>query len=1195
MSTNTGYKNVTEAGGSCSEPALGQAEVFIFEWDILTDTLVCTQSGRAKTSNESVYRGISRVITASRYIHPEDMHVLTALQKDVKKGVLYSTADFRFTDLKEGYKWYRIHIVNQYDSEEKPCKASGMVFDINEEVKAMEKLRLRAERDALTGVYNREETETLVRQHLQAKPSELCALFMIDTDNFKQINDTKGHMLGDVVLAEIANGMKKLMRESDIVGRIGGDEFTIFMKNIPSPEAAEKKAQELTEMFRSLFSGEKKSLQVTCSIGVAVSPNDGRDFKTLYNCADQALYQAKSRGKNRYMMYDRSFKVQIGDAGVSSLGAAIDSEAESAEVSGTLASYVFKILYNTEDVDQAINMILEIVGKRFDVSRAYVFENTDDEKYCSNTYEWCNEGIEPEIGTLQHIEYSLLGHYEKLFEENSIFYCRDTSSLQVPEQVELFQRQNIHATLQCAFRDGEKFRGFVGFDECTGFRLWTKDEVSALSLICQILTTFLQKKRSLERNRELEMQLHTILDSQDACIYVINRESRELLYMNQKAKYAMPGAGTGQYCYNAFYGKKQPCKDCPIDNKEIQYADMHISPMKWRGEEACLFSSRGMSDEGTFKRGDVLENMTAEKGITECIRLLTSSEYLEDSIEYVLEIVRAYYQPDRVYIVELDEEQGIANNTYEICAEGVQPQIDNLQRVPLDAISFWPSQFEARGYIKIEDIENLGEDRRQEYEILKEQGINSLLAIPLNIKGELKGFLGIDDPKKHKDNVQYLEEISYFLENEISKTILRRKLEKLSYQDSLTGLENRNSYMSYCDNFTEYGSLPAGIIFMDINGLKKLNDSKGHIYGDMLIMHIAEEMQHFFPDARKFRLSGDEFLIVTESMTYKEFRQRLSSMIEKLSENGNCIIAAGTSWSDVRADLAELVNKADRMMYLNKQEYYRTNQEIAKEKIPLLKDLMDSILNQEYLIYLQPKLNANSGQVDSAEVLVRYRKKDGTISSPARFIPLLESEGLISYIDFFVLKEVCRLLVNWKNTNLCNMQLSLNFSRITLLEEHFLEQFMEIFQEYDLRPGQLEIEVTETQETLNKKQMVYLLKELKSQGFNIVLDDFGVEYSSYEFLMMSGLDLLKIDKGVVQKYQKTQKGSTIIKHIVNMSHDIGIPCCAEGVETEEQLRFMKRIGCDYIQGYLIDKPLPLEQFEEKYRHPQQLDGQARPV
>ena len=161
---------------------------------------------------------------------------------------------------------------------------------------------------------------------------------------------------------------------------------------------------------------------------------------------------------------------------------------------------------------------------------------------------------------------------------------------------------------------------------------------------------------------------------------------------------------------------------------------------------------------------------------------------------------------------------------------------------------------------------------------------------PLYVKGERKGFLGMDDPKVNKENYFYLEELSYFIENEITKNSMRRRLEKMSFEDALTGLENRNSYMVYSDDFSERMPAPVGVVFMDINGLKKLNTVRGHVYGDMVITHISEIMKQFFPNGRKFRLSGDEFLIVTEAITYDEFSEQLKSMEAKFTLNGDCLL-----------------------------------------------------------------------------------------------------------------------------------------------------------------------------------------------------------------------------------------------------------------------------------------------------------------
>lgn len=496
----------------------------------------------------------------------------------------------------DSYKWV-------IDNGQLVCDDHGkeMIFcvllDDTEARNAQDDLRRRAERDALTGLYNREETERQIHRHLSNASDELCALFMIDTDNFKLVNDRQGHLFGDAVLSELAAIMKKLTRQTDVVGRIGGDEFMIFLKDISSVEAAADKAVELLKMFRHLFRDEKQLVEITCSIGVAVFPRDGKDFQSLYHSADQALYQAKSQGKNQYVIFDPDNTVPVDHMAYSSLGAAIDSDQRAEGGTSDLVSYVFQILYDSSDIDHAIQMILEIVGKRFDVSRAYVFENSEDGLYADNTYEWCDEGIEPEKENLQHFPYSSLEGYEELFVNNSIFYCRDIYALQ-PNQIALFESQGIRSTLQCAIREEGKFRGFVGFDECTGKRLWTREEVGMLSLISQILTTFLQVKRVTSRDRQLAVQLNTILDVQDAYIYAIKDGTYELLYLNQKTKTLDPKAREGMACYQAFFERSEPCPNCPLSRRggEIYnpkyglWTRVRLAPMKWDDYDAYLLT-----------------------------------------------------------------------------------------------------------------------------------------------------------------------------------------------------------------------------------------------------------------------------------------------------------------------------------------------------------------------------------------------------------------------------------------------------------------------------------------------------------------------------------------------------------------------------------------------------------------------------
>lgn len=575
---------------------MDQAADILFVWDFQSDTISFSSNWQKKFGYLPSYHGLAKRDTVYRNIHPDDAQTLWESMLAAKNGRGFSTVEARVFNIEGRYIWCRFRATDQYDESGAPWKAVGVITDIDEEKRALDDLKKRAELDALTGLYNRSETEGRIRRHLAGQPQGLCAFFVIDVDNFKKINDGMGHLLGDAVLTELAVGIKKLTRQSDVVGRIGGDEFILFLKDLSCAEIAKEKADGLLEVFRNLFRREKQPVEVTCSIGVAVFPQDGEDFPSLYHSADLALYQAKSRGKNQYAFYDPNCRPPMDLAGHSALGASIDSDQHPAGGAGDLANYVFQILYDASDLDHAIELTLEIVGKRFDVSRAYIFENSEDGKSSSNTYEWCNEGIRPEKENLQQCAFSNAINYEDLFQEKSVFYCRDIHSLH-PSLTEFFAQQGICSTLQCAMYYGTVFSGFIGFDECTGARMWTKEEVGSLSMISQMLAIFLQRKRATDHDRKLAMRLNAVLDAQDAYIYAIGRDTYELLYLNQKTRELDPAVRTGNLCYRAFFDRESPCGHCPLTGAdEIHnpkyglWTRVRVAPMQWGQSPAYLLS-----------------------------------------------------------------------------------------------------------------------------------------------------------------------------------------------------------------------------------------------------------------------------------------------------------------------------------------------------------------------------------------------------------------------------------------------------------------------------------------------------------------------------------------------------------------------------------------------------------------------------
>ncbi len=481
-------------------------------------------------------------------------------------------------------------------------------------LKAAEGIQEHAERDVLTGLYNREATRkrvNLLLSNPSAKPNTISALLMIDLDNFKMVNDTYGHLFGDEFLTRTATKIKNRFRSNDIIGRIGGDEFTVYIDSIPNVELVKKRCTQLLAALLETCSEEDANVHVSASIGVALVPEHGNTLTDLYNKADQALYRAKKAGKNRFCIYSDNNTETIKSL-VSNINTRIDSDVQPGMADNSLAEYVLQHLYETGDITVAINDILEEVGRQTNVSRVYIFENNADNTICYNTFEWCNYGIEPQIDNLQEISF-VEGPYKdwpSRYDERGVLYCPNIDTLDKECQPHLVS-QDIKSMLHCAILDNGQFRGFIGFDECVSNRIWTDKQVGILLYLSKILTIFLLKKRIQDETHMLSESLKSILDNQNAWIYVIDPRTFKLKYINQRTKNMSPEIKEGRLCYQVLMHSTSPCSNCPAVNilndlnKEVSLrntyfginAHVEASSIQWDGENACLITCRDQDSD----------------------------------------------------------------------------------------------------------------------------------------------------------------------------------------------------------------------------------------------------------------------------------------------------------------------------------------------------------------------------------------------------------------------------------------------------------------------------------------------------------------------------------------------------------------------------------------------------------------------
>jgi diguanylate cyclase (GGDEF)-like protein/PAS domain S-box-containing protein len=434
----------------------------------------------------------------------------------------------------------------------------------------------------------------------------------------------------------------------------------------------------------------------------------------------------------------------------------------------------------------------------------------------------------------------------------------------------------------------------------------------------------------------------------------------------------------------------------------------------------------------------------------------------------------------------------------------------------------------------------------------------------------------------------------------------RKKIEErikyLAYYDELTGLPNRANFheqLNECiNNAEQYKGLTA-VMFIDLDRFKLINDSMGHVFGDLFLRNVAERLDGIMELRGKiFRLGGDEFCLILNN-TYEEEASKVADrIIDELSlpfiiDKNEFFTSPSIGISMYPRDgqhPQDLVRLADIAMYNakkqggnNYQYYSKVLDEENSKKLKIEKELRRAIKKDQFVIHYQPKINLSNGDIVGLEALVRWQHPERGLVPPLEFIPIAEETGLIVPIGRWVLQEACSQMKQWHDEGLSHLNIAVNIAPRQFKDKHLFENVKQILQETGLEARYLEMEVTETV-MQNIQETSILLRELKTLGVQISIDDFGTGYSSLSYLKYLPIDYLKIDKSFVNDITTNSKDKAIIQTIVDMGHHLKIAVVAEGIENNQQLESLIQLKCCVGQGYLFSKPLPANQVEQLFTH-----------
>lgn len=462
-----------------------------------------------------------------------------------------------------------------------------------------------------------------------------------------------------------------------------------------------------------------------------------------------------------------------------------------------------------------------------------------------------------------------------------------------------------------------------------------------------------------------------------------------------------------------------------------------------------------------------------------------------------------------------------------------------------------------------------------------------------------KNFLAALVHQRRGEAALLLFDIALLIVTMIAVSILSARkdhqLEAVAYSDTITSAKTKEFFRIAGEEFLRETEIPYAVVAADIVGFRYVNELFGHERGDEILTHFATLLgENLGSKEIVARNTGDYFELLVVDVD--SFVKRIEDLSEDLNAYARSIdvtyplvlrvgvVRSTKSNRDIR-NLLDKANAARKTVQADSgilvAEYSAKIQEDLKSREEIESSMNSAMAHGEFKLFLQPKMDVRTGKLSGAEGLVRWIKRDGTMVYPDRFIPIFETNGFVEKLDFYMLERVCELQESLKKRGYERVPISVNQSRVLLMNPAYVSRVMEVMEKYEVERHLVELELTETSFFDDKNKMIEIMRELRSKNCVIDIDDFGSGYSSLNMIKDIPFDVLKIDREFFNT-SSTDTGKIILQKIVELATALGVESICEGVENAEQEEILREIGCHYAQGYYYSKPIPAEEFVEKF-------------
>lgn len=1055
--------------------------------------------------------------------------------------------------------------------------------------KTLQELVQRAAKDDLSGLLNRSTMERFIKRRLEEMtPEERCALFIVDLDDFKLVNDTLGHQAGDAAIRQSAEILSQIFRASDIVGRLGGDEFAVFICGRISEELVREKAATICERLQ-LALGTSRLVNLTASVGVYLAQGQ-QTFESLYQSADLALYRAKKAGKHTFCL--KNFEKDGFQDG------------HFAAFRPVNAISLVKLLEYMDDGVALLEMgeHLQIIY----VSPSYC-------RICGEEYEG----------------FKLPRMLEELVHPDDL--------------------PGLLAALRAGLTRGETVEyDHRAYAKAQGRELWLHIRANVVEYALEnpvMLVTISDITRSRQEREELKLanrRLQAAFDQTSLGMWEVDVAQRTLRTFAADGGLVPLTGGEARFPEALVDGGWIHPDSVPrflkfaremLDGRTRGYGNFIIRRHLAGGYSWTALSYQVLFDEAgqavrvvgvaeDFPRSfgdpafwenafqvplpegmlaDLVARMRADLDADVVETLWHGGQNLNAktvdwTVDELLHGYRAsFYDPeddgefsallDRAALLAAWREGRRWFSGEHRCAD-TNGSIRWIRTVLHLAENPGSGHVMLFGYVL--DVEHARRLEQAPVALAREHAASlsgdrpaqvwRYTAFPLIREGEVVGFLCIENAMQHPGDLGLFTTLVPYLLQERER--FRPKERTLRSVDHLMGLPDLRAYTEAIGKLTSAHYSTLGVVCLSVPNLAAINGDMGFEFGSRLLWFVAKTLSELFDGSLLFRTWEAEFVCFLPDVTQEVFQLRVSRLRAILTRRYPRQMRIGTAWAEGEFAAERLVKTAKAA--LGAQE------EISQEMQRFVKAAEgglgegETLSEERFTVYYQPKIDLTTGELVGAEALVRGIGEDGSLIAPAQFITYMEEDGSIRALDLFVLEQALAQMAAWQEKGLGLVPVSVNLSRVTMVSPTTPASILALQSHYPtIPPEALEIEITE-RGPMETETFQDAVEKYSACGLRLSLDDFGSQYANLSLFTNVRFDTVKLDRSLIARLGDNPVNEALVRDIIAICRTYGMNCVAEGVETEEHAALLRSLGCRFAQGYYYDKPLAAADFEEKY-------------